>query len=163
MLEFIYIDSAIKRRLDLLRRSGKRAALVAARTEALISRLKSGAIVPKQTGKVTKHGEKRIKGVVKYDMGSGYRLVAYKQRFRIFLLYVGTHDDCHRWIENNRELAIDQITTRCTKLTVEAGNVISDTTGHDTGPATEEKDHDPLANLTDRELRLVFSGLVDAH
>lgn len=162
MLQSIYLDPAITKRLELLRRSGKKAALAAAKTEEIISRLQSGGELPDQAGTVTKHGEQRIRGVMKYDLGSGYRLVTYKQQLRIFLLYVGSHDDCHRWIENNRELAIDQIKTRCTKLTVEPGDITTDSAENEAPAMTEEDDYDPLAHVSERDLRQIFRGLVDA-
>jgi len=162
MLQSIYLDPAVIKRLEVLRRSGKKAALAAAKTEEIISRLQSGGELPDQAGTVTKHGEQRIRGVMKYDLGSGYRLVTYKQRLGIFLLYVGSHDDCHRWIENNRELAIDQIEKRCTKLTVEPEELTSDSAEDLPRTMTEEEDDDPLARVNERDLRHIFRGLVDA-
>jgi hypothetical protein len=162
VLEFIYLDPAISKRLELLRRSGKKAALAAAKTEEIISRLKSGGEPPDQAGTLTRHGEKRIRGVRKYDLGSGYRLVAYRQRFRIYLLYVGTHDACHRWIENNRELALDKIGKRCAKLMVACDDTTSDPAGDAAASMAAEEDDDPLAQASERDLRQIFRGLVDA-
>lgn len=162
MLQSIYLDPTIAKRLELLRRSGKKAALAAAKTEEIIARLQSGGQMPEQAGTPTRHGEQRIRGVMKYDLGSGYRLVAYKQRLRIFLLYLGTHDDCHRWIENNRELAIDQIKMRCTRLMVESGDSSSGMAEYAAADLAEDEDYDPLANLTDKDLRQIFRGLVEA-
>lgn len=162
MLHAIYLDPGIAKRLELLRRSGKKAGLAAAKTEEIVTRLRSGGELPDRAGTITKHGEQRIRGVVKYDLGSGYRLVTYRQRFRIFLLYVGTHDDCHRWIENNRELAIDQVQQRCTKLLVEDGKNETDMTGDAAAATAAEEDYDHLETLTEKDLRQVFSGLVDA-
>ncbi len=162
MLQSIYLDPGITKRLELLRRSGKKAALAATKTEEIIARLKSGGELPDQAGTVTKHGEQRIRGVVKYNLGSGYRLVTYRQKMSVFLLYVGTHDDCHRWIENNRELAIDPVRERCTRLNV-AFEDDAPSDGQDDAPAMmEEEDDDPLARVSERDLRQIFRGLVEA-
>jgi hypothetical protein len=158
MLQCIHLDPRVDKRLEVLRRSGKKAALAAARAEEIIARLCSGGVIPDRVGTVTKHGELRIKGVMKYDLGSGYRLVTFKHGNRLFLLYVGTHDDCHRWIENNRELTVRQIQERCTLLPIDAGSTDSNLDENATG--FEEEDFDPLASVNERDLRLVFCGLV---
>jgi len=146
----------------MLRRAGKKAALAADKADDIIAELRAGESFPEDIGSMTKHGEQRIKGLMKYDLGSGYRLVTYKQRFRLYLLYVGTHDDCHRWIENNRELAIDQVKRRCTKLIVESSDRTSDMAEDVAAVMAAEEDYDPLENLTETDLRQVFRGLVDA-
>lgn len=162
MLHSIYLDPDVTKRLDLLRRSGKKAALAAAKTEEIISRLQHSGEYPDQAGTLTRHGELRIRGVIKYDLGSGYRLVAYPQRHRIFLLYVGTHDDCHRWIENNRELVINQVRPRCTKLTVNVQGDSSAGTSDAAQAIAQQEDDDPLARISERDLRKIFRGLVEA-
>ena len=161
MLEFIYLDPAISKRLELLRRSGKKAALAAAKTEEIISRLKSGGEPPDQAGTLTRHGEKRIRGVRKYDLGSGYRLVAYRQRFRIYLLYVGTHDACHRWIENNRDLPLEMIQQRSRTMSISSR--CKDRKRRDERHLDPEDDDDACSEeLDDRHLRIIFSGLVQS-
>lgn len=155
----LYLDAAIAKRLEQLRRSGKKAALAAAKTEEIIVRLKAGGEIAQQAGTVTKHGELRIKGVVKYDLGSGYRLVALRQKFRIFLLYVGSHDDCHRWIENNRDLGLEQIENRCTRLITAAVEGCTGGSADAALPGMEELEDDPLGHVSERDLRQIFCGL----
>lgn len=157
MIKNLHLDPRIDKNLELMRRSGKKAALAAAKVDEIIGRLRSGGTLPDQAGSTTKHGELRIKGVVKYDLGSGYRLVSYKRGNRLFLLYVGSHDDCHRWIENNRELTVDQIQTRCARLPV--GTTEIDVAPSQGPSLPAEDEFDPLASATERDLRQVFGGL----
>jgi hypothetical protein len=162
LIQAVYLDPRFEKQMRMLRRAGKKAVLAANKADDIIAGLRAGESVPEDIGSMTKHGELRIKGLMKYDLGSGYRLVTYKQRFRLYLLYVGTHDDCHRWIENNRELAIDQVKKRCTKLMVESADMAPEMAEDATADMSAEQDYDPLENLTERELRQVFRGLVDA-
>jgi hypothetical protein len=161
MPQSLYLDVRIRKRLEMLRRSGKKAALAADKTEDIIARLQSGEDLPAQAGSVTKHGELRIKGVIKYDLGSGYRLVALRQESRFFLLFVGNHDDCHRWIENNRELPIDQIEQRCAALPVNTGGSEAGRTGETTPFMTEKEEYNPLEQVSEQDLRRIFCGLVE--
>ena len=161
MLQCIYLDSRIPKRLELLRRAGKKAALAAGKVEEILTRLQSGENLPDQVGTVTKHGELRIKGVLKYDLGSGYRLVALKQDDRFFLLFVGSHDDCHRWIENNRELSIDQIEQRCAAMPVQTGRTHTDTSDETARHKMDDEEDDPLDRVSEQDLRRIFCGLVE--
>ncbi|MEJ2040673.1 MAG: hypothetical protein P8X55_17350 [Desulfosarcinaceae bacterium] len=158
MIKQVYLDSRIDKHLDRLKRSGKKAAMAATKAEDIISRLQDDGIIPDRVGTVTKHGELRIKGVMKYDLGGGYRLVTFKHGLRFFLLFIGSHDDCHRWIENNRELTPDQIEDRCTPLVLPGPS-------HDPADSMdaieiEEDEWDPLASVDEQTLRRVFCGLV---
>jgi hypothetical protein len=162
VIQAVYLDPKFEKQMRMLRRAGKKAALAADKADSIIAGLRVGESLPEDIGSMTKHGEQRIRGLIKYDLGSGYRLVTYRQGFRIYLLYVGTHDVCHRWIENNRELAIDQVRKRCTKLMVESAEMTSDMAEDAPAALAAEEDYDPLENLSETELRQVFRGLVDA-
>lgn len=50
---------------------------------------------------VTHHGESRIPHCVKYDLGSGYRLVTVEHEGHRHLLFVGTHDETDLWVDNH--------------------------------------------------------------
>lgn len=157
----IHLDPRIEKSIQALRRSGKKAFLAAERAEEIIGRMRRGQVIPERVGTMTKHGELRIKGVMKYDLGSGYRMITYKNDRRLFLLYVGSHDDCHRWIENNRELTVAQIQERCVALAVEAAICDEDDSGGQFF-IEEEEEFDPLASVSEKDLRQVFCGLVNS-
>jgi len=60
-----------------------------------------------ESNKITHNGESRIKGCIKYDLGSGaHRLVTVHSNHFIYLLFVGSHDDVDRWLNNKRGLTI---------------------------------------------------------
>ncbi|MBI5581938.1 MAG: hypothetical protein HY895_22510 [Deltaproteobacteria bacterium] len=158
MIKQVWVDPKIEKSLQMLRRCGKKAALAVLAAQAIVARMRSGDLVPARVGTVTKHGELRIKGVMKYDLGSGYRLVTFKHGRRLFVLYVGTHDDCHRWIENNRDLTVVQVQERCTPLPIEAADDSDGTPQLES--IREEEDCDPLPEIPERVLRRIFSGLV---
>jgi hypothetical protein len=152
-----HLDPRVVKCLELLRRSGKKASLAATKVEEIIARLQAGGNIPDRVGTVTKHGEARIKGVVKYDLGSGYRLVTYKQVDRLFLLYAGTHDDCHRWIGNNRELTVEQIKERCIMIPVHGPRSI--VFNNMASEHAQENFSDAFSEISEKDLRRVFVGL----
>lgn len=91
--------------LEGLRKQGGVASQAAKKADEIIRAFAAGpASRTPEIGKVTVNGEYRIKNCAKYDLGSGYRLVFIKEGRHVALLYVGTHDDCFRWIERNKGL-----------------------------------------------------------
>ncbi len=154
----VYLDHRLEKQMDLLRRSGKKAALAVEKAEEIVTQMSDGQVVANRVGTVTKHGELRIKGVMKYDLGSGYRLITYKHGNCLYLLFAGSHDDCHRWIENNRELTVEQVKERCTMLTT--SKRVKEICPNKNQIAPEQEDFDPLSKATESDLRQVFCGLV---
>ncbi len=158
MIQTAYLDPKLDKCLNNLRRSGKKASLAADRADEIISRLRAGIFPPGQVATVTKHGELRIKGCMKYDLGSGYRLVTLKEGRRIYLLYIGSHDECHRWIENNRDLPLEMIQERSEAIAIkpQSSRDVSQNAPEDM-PAEEYVLEDLY---DDNELRHIFSGLI---
>ena len=160
MIQIAYLDPKLDKCLASLRRSGKKASLAAERADKIISYLRVGIFPPGQVATVTKHGELRIKGCMKYDLGGGYRLVTLKDSRQIYLLYIGSHDECHRWIENNRDLPLYLIEERSEAVAIrpecswqDKGS--SKKTSENLGPETDELEE----FYEDSELRQIFSGL----
>ena len=159
MIERIHLDSKLEKRLTALRKGGRRESLVANRVEAIIAEAERGRLPSAKTCNFTRNGEDRIKGCRKVDLGGGYRLVTLKQGKDLYLLFIGTHDECGRWVENHRIiLPIEMIAQRC--RTVNRA-LIDDSLSEKPIPKSDlESDEDWIAPLSDRDLRVVFSGLV---
>src|SRR3989442_15898597 len=101
----IHREPQLDKCLHKMRRAGGRAALAAARVEAIITALASHAgLQPQQINKMTRHGEARIDNCKKFDLVGGDRLVYVKEGNHYFFLFAGTHADCDRWLNNNRHL-----------------------------------------------------------
>jgi hypothetical protein len=158
MIDELYLDTKVLKHLEELRRSGKKAALAADRAEEIIAGLKSHGRVPETVATPTRHGELRVKGARKYDLGSGYRLVTFRQDQRLYLLFAGTHDSCDRWLENNRELPLDLIEARCRRHRIRVGAKAAGTLVRWQQEPQEESE-DPLTAVDDSDLRRIFCGL----
>ena len=158
----LYLDTKLEKQLKALRRAGKKAVLAAGEAQDIIAKLKRGKFSSIKAGIITKHGEQRIKGCIKYDLGSGYRMVTLKQDRDLYLLYAGNHDDCHRWIENNRELTIADIRRRSRRISVENPHNHAQCGNTDKEIMAWEESNDFSEELDDRHLRAVFSGLIQS-
>lgn len=160
MIEHIHVDPKLKKCLAELKKGSRRAGLAADRVETIISELKRGETPPGAVCAFTRNGETRIKGCRKYNLGAGYRMVTLKQDNDLYLLFAGTHDECGRWIENNREhLPLEMIAQR--SKTIRWSGPKSMASSSKLSPQPEmEPDEDWILPLSDQDLRTVFSGLV---
>jgi hypothetical protein len=159
MIQRIHLDPKLEKILAGLRKGDSRRNRVADRVEAIIAEAKRGQLPPEEVAAFTRNGEARIRGARKYDLGAGYRLITLKQGDDLYLLYVGTHDECDRWVDNNRVgLPLELIAERCRTISRsvpdESPSRQSDLQNH---PEPEE---DWIPPLSDQDLRVVFSGLL---
>ncbi len=160
MLRYIHYNSKFEKQLKALKKSEKMAVSAAKKAEEIITNVLNNDNAPLSIlGKFTKHGESRIKNCIKFDIGKGYRLVCVKDKGHLFLLNVGTHDDCATWIENNRNLSPDPTNKNMISYEVstnsnESYEIISDD--------LLEADYEEilLDKITDKDLQYVFKGLI---
>lgn len=163
MIRTLFLDAKLDKQLQALSQSDKKAALAAEQARDIMAKLKGGRFSSMEAGNITKHGEQRIKGCIKYDLGSGYRLVTLKQGRDLYLLYAGSHDDCHRWIENNRELPVADIRRRSRRMMVDKASSTKTQCAETEKETMDWKDGDSLSReLNDRQLRILFSGLIQS-
>jgi len=159
MIQRIHLDPKLEKILAVLRKGDSRRNRVADRVEAIIAEAKRGQLPPEEVAAFTRNGEARIRGARKYDLGAGYRLITLKQGDDLYLLYVGTHDECDRWVDNNRAgLPLELIAERC--------RTISRSVSDETSSVQfclqdhQEQEEDWIPPLSDQDLRVVFSGLL---
>lgn len=161
----VFRDPLFDRTLDAVRSEGGYGAVAAAKADEFIALL-TGRDNGKGRDKFrfTRKGEYRIRYCRKVDLGCGYRIVCIQKDQRIVLLYIGTHDDCFRWIERHRTEAYD-----LDGVPEEAWTAVN--AGPQKEPArrrpmrdgdrlAEEHEEALLSRIDDTVLRKVFAGLV---
>ncbi len=160
-MKFIYVSKKVDNCIETLVKSGKAGTALANKAKCIIDSLASGEVQHHMDaiGRFTKYGEKRIRNCRKYDLGCGYRLITLQRGESVFIPFLGTHDNCQRWLENN---------SRLKGFNTDAGRMIRIVRKK---PAkmisrmselaeNNADDHDLFKHLTDKDLRRVFSGLV---
>jgi hypothetical protein len=152
------MDPRAEKRLQHLERGDKKASLAAAQARRVIERLQLSRLPAAKAGTTTHNGEQRIKGCLKYSLGSGYRLVTFRQKADLYVLFVGAHDDCDRWLENNREFSPQIAATRCYRL-AQRGMPKTASESSSLPSEGEEYETELTSRLSQRDLRKVFCGL----
>ena len=104
----LYRDPLFDRTIEDLRAKGGYAAEAAAKADEFIAAVRTGrGEGGREKFRFTRNGEHRIRNCRKVDLGCGYRIVCVQKDGRLVLLYIGTHDDCFRWIERRRTAEYD--------------------------------------------------------
>jgi hypothetical protein len=161
-IEKIHRDPLFDRTLQDLRARGGYCAVAAAKAETFIDLLvgRSGG-VSRERFRFTRNGEYRIKNCRKVDLGCGYRIVCIQKDRRLALLYIGTHDDCFRWIERHRTAEYD-LNGVDDEAWMDVASVLPQAPWvADVDSLSEEYEENLMKRIDDSVLRKVFSGLVD--
>jgi len=162
----VYRDPLFDRTLEELRSQGGYGAVAAAKADELIGLL-SGRADGRGRDKFrfTRKGEYRIKNCRKVDLGCGYRIVCIQKDQRLALLYIGTHDDCFRWIDRHRTAEYDMAGV-AEKAWIEFGGarMVAGTANElicEEDRFAESYEASLMDQLDDTVLRKVFAGIVN--
>ena len=160
MIQFVHRDPKFDKRLESLPKEGKKAANAARKAREIIARMvHRRGLSPEQFGGLTHYGEARIANCLKYDLGAGYRMVCISSEPHLFLMAIGTHDECHRWIENNRGLEPSPDLFRVESLAVKNRPVKRPAAASKRTPGPPEGDFILGESIAQRDLRRIFCGL----
>lgn len=146
------------KRLAFMVKAGKSERIAAERAEQIIAALQTDPLHEEAECKRTHFGELRLNNCRKYDLSFGYRLIALKRESRLIFVYIGSHDDCQRWIENNREYQ-DEIESEPVPLTVTDNSQQNTDTPDDIQLDSDEYEEQLMARIDEQLLREIFTGL----
>ena len=156
-MQYLHLSAKVENRIESLENEGKAGRALAQRAQRLIDTLAAACGQRQLQGiKLTKYGEKRIAACRKYDLGCGYRLITLQRGEQVWISFLGTHDESHRWLEAN---------SRTKSITPGKGSRIpispqTEPRQHPDGEAPQDDPDDERPQLSDRQLRQVFAGLI---
>ncbi len=156
----VHIYPKLKRQLAALERQGTTRSVAAQRASRIIDALVRGES-PSSAGLLKRKADKRVKNCLKFDLGSGFRLICIREGDIVYVLFVGDHDSADNWLDNYRakkphktELAmhtytVDTRRTRSTRRMAETP-----------GPVKDALEGAGFLQISQEDLRQVFKGLV---
>ncbi|MDR3089535.1 MAG: hypothetical protein LBU39_06935 [Desulfobulbaceae bacterium] len=157
MISYLLISSEFDSRLRRLRGAGKKAALAAEQADAVLELLVDGRFdADFLVGKRTKYGEQRLAHCMKYDLGCGYRLITVRVGDRLYIPFIGGHDDCDLWLERHRGKSFTP-----QRQQYRAVAARTDTPRERVATPSEVffDDDEPLEAISDADALAVFAGL----
>jgi hypothetical protein len=165
MIVRIHRDAIFQKQLKNLRQVGGLAALAADHAESIIQGITfQGIRRLSEAGRLTRHGEARLKNCIKYDLVGAYRLLAFREGEDLVFSFIGTHDECSRWIKNNstnssvRPLVEKRRNETCPVLASQ-DEVESDSALEEEADAEDDYLDRLTAILDEKDLRKIFRGL----
>ncbi len=149
----VKVTASFQRFLERHRRRPGRPAEAAHKAERILSALAAGdELCPWEAGTLTRFGDARIRGCVKFELGGGYRLICHRRGGVLVALFLGNHEECHVWLRANTGIA--EVAGEIQAAPTRAGEPedYEDRQHAESSPSAERA-------YTDRELRTVFAGL----
>ncbi len=138
---------------ERLKKSNDKAGKAVDNAMVILSALRQSRRDFSAIGPMTHSGELRLKDAIKYSLGNSYRLVLSIGQDCVFVLFIGTHDDCDKWLERNRG-ADDFNFLQQEKILMPSG-----TPYIPQNPGVADKGEGFSLSIEDRLLRRVFQGI----
>ncbi len=159
MLEILHIHPKVEKNLEQMKTLDNAPKIAAKRAEAIIDALKNGTIMAR-AGRLSKNKDARVKKLFKYDLGKGYRLISLKDKSSLYILFVGSHDQCDTWLETNRKGKPHQTEVPMVCYEIKQKKRRQNSVAPLSFPDPEEDLCDRMPPVSQKDLREVFSGLV---
>lgn len=102
-MQYFY-DKGITKQIQSLMRRGGLFQKAAEKVKQIVYDINSGEPDPFKYVSSTNHGETRIKNCFKYDLQGFARLITIQSNGECVLKFLGTHEECDKWLNNNRGL-----------------------------------------------------------
>lgn len=161
MIEQLHIHQKVEKDIEQMKVLDNAPAVASGRARAIIDALLEGKSIA-QAGLLSRSKDARVKNLFKYNLGKGYRLMTIKDKNRMFILFIGDHDQCDRWLDANskknpqhRPLPVNVYPVcRCNSK-----NKRQHRQQDDSVLWQEEEDPEIFSSITQKDLRRVFSGL----
>lgn len=163
MLSTIYIATQILTKTKQLQRSTAKGKQALSHYETLVKLMCNNAFDNVELlSKRTKYGEFRIQNCVKYDLGAGYRLITIKNKDRLFIQFIGTHDEADSWLNTNKGF-IPCLSKRCypRQYTIDPRPEEATPPPSAAEQQADEYEERLLNTLDDKILQQIFCGLCD--
>ncbi|MDT8379860.1 MAG: hypothetical protein RQ739_13315 [Desulfotignum sp.] len=159
MLEILHIHPKVEKNLEQMKALDNAPKIAAKRAEAIIEALKKGTIMAR-AGRLSKTKDARIRKLFKYDLGKGFRLISLKDKSSLYILFVGSHDQCDTWLDTNSKGKPHQTEVSMTCYAIKKKR--RKHTSHAIQCPVDLQDDlcDRMPPVSQKDLREVFSGLV---
>lgn len=102
MTDQIYVYPKVYRQLSGMERQHHTPAIAAQRARRIIRALIRGE-TPAKNGLLCPRRDNRLENCLKFNLGSGFRLICIKDRKRIYVMFAGDHGNCDAWLDNYRK------------------------------------------------------------
>jgi mRNA-degrading endonuclease RelE of RelBE toxin-antitoxin system len=156
MIQYIKYHPQFEKQCEKLKKSNDKAGKAVENAWNIISAFKQSRQDFHGMGTLTHSGELRLKDGLKYQLGNGYRLVLSVGKESLFVLCIGSHDQCDKWLEKNR--GEDNFSFSWQEKVVEKRSDQKKSRN----PEYSDKESERFNPIEDRLLRQIFQGICNS-
>ena len=154
----IHIHHQVSRQLAAVAECNNRTAIASARAKEIIEILKQGVPLS-SSGHAKPKTDRRLKNSIKFDLGSGFRLICIRRKAAIHVMFLGDHDCCDTWLTQHGRKKPYKKGTDVFFIRPDAPAPLpAALAGRDERACQEEETG--LPEISQKDLRRVFKGLV---
>lgn len=157
MIATVHVHSKVEKAIKQMETLDNAPKIAALRAREIIGALVNGVRLP-HAGRLSRKKDMRMKNMFKFNLGKGYRLVTIKKQDDLYILFVGDHDQCDRWLDTYSKKKLHKI-----PMPLNVYGVLNQHKNNPQIPAYADNDIDDaerLPDITQKDLRKVFCGLV---
>ncbi len=153
MIRFICYHQKYKKQCVKLKKSGAQAAKAVDNAQGILAGFKKHRSGYMNTGTLTGKGELRLENCLKYRLGDGYRLILQVVGESLNVLFIGSHDQSHKWLEKNKGFT-DFMFGECEKI---VGDIYRNQVNQNRTPAVDKTQ--TVERIDEKYLRVIFKGI----
>lgn len=159
MAHEIHLHPRLKRQLKAMEDQVNAPSIAAGRARKIIEAMIKGR-TSKAAGLLRARSDSRVKNCWKYDLGAGYRLISIRTKQIIYVMYIGDHESCDAWLNNNSKKQPQNTDIKMTVFTIRDNPELFDFQSVRSWKREPDVDDQFQAPIPQEYLRKVFCGLV---
>ena len=117
MAHEIHLHPRLEKQLTAMESQVNAPSIAAGRARKIIEAMIEGR-TSKATGLLRARSDSRVKNSWKYDLGAGYRLISIRTKQIIYVMYIGDHESCDAWLNNNSKRQPPSTDIKMTAFTI---------------------------------------------
>lgn len=156
MFKQIHLHHQVNRQLEAIEKQDNAHALASGRARKIIDALIQGTPLS-MAGLLKPRTDRRMKDSLKFNLGSGFRLICVQNKEAIHVMFFGDHDSCDTWLTHHgrkKPYKNGQVRIIFKKNTpASAFRCLS-------GKKERSSEKSYLPKISQKDLRIVFKGLL---
>jgi len=158
MVDQIFVHPKVEKKLEQMKNQENAPFIASKRAGEIIQSFMKGER-PSRAGRLSKAKDARMDNLYKFNLGSGYRLICIKEKFNMYILFVGSHDNCDTWLDKHRKKNPHKNEAPLNVYKVK----VSDLPGPNEANAgvAIDKTRNDMPEISQKALKKVFKGLFE--
>ena len=161
MAEQVRLHPKIERQLASMEKQANAPAIAAGKARKIIRALIKGKALT-ASGLLNGRPDRRLKDSLKFNLGSGFRLICIRTKDVIYVMFAGDHDASDAWLDNFSKKSPHKQGMDMEVFAVKTPSCPNFSTQTDTGPpdpADMSFEDSYFTPVSQEDLRRVFKGL----